>query len=321
VALMVRLIDDLLDVSRITSGKIVLQRRPTPLAELVLSAVEGQRAAIEAARIELITELPAEPHVVDADAARFGQILSNILHNACKFTPAQGRIHLRVEVRKGAGARKRQVTITVTDTGIGMTEALLSRVFELFTQGDTTADLAQGGLGIGLALAKRLTELHGGSIEARSAGPGLGSEFIVRLPLSKAAVAAEQTPSPASPRVRSRALIIDDNRDAATTMAMFVEELGGTAFTAFDGTSGLAAVETFQPDIVFMDIGMPGLDGYEVCRRIRQMPAAQQVVLVAVTGWGQAQDKQRAFDVGFDAHLTKPVDPDALAQLLAGAAV
>ena len=143
----------------------------------------------------------------------------------------------------------------------------------------------------------------------------------MRLPLSTAAVAAAQAPSPASPRVRSRALIIDDNRDAATTMAMFVEELGGTAFTAFDGASGLAAVERFQPDIVFMDIGMPGLDGYEVCRRIRQMPAVRQVVLVAVTGWGQAQDKQRAFEVGFDAHLTKPVDPDALAQLLAGAAV
>jgi signal transduction histidine kinase len=320
-ALMVRLIDDLLDVSRITSGKIVLQRRPTPLADLVQSAVEGQRAAIAAARIELTTELPADAHVVDVDPARFVQILSNILHNACKFTPPQGRIALKAEVLKGAGARKRQVAITVADTGIGIQEPLLSRIFDLFTQGDTTMDHAQGGLGIGLALAKRLTELHGGTIEARSAGPGSGSEFVVRLPLSRATVAAEPPPPWAAPRVRSRALIIDDNRDAATTTAMFVEELGGTAFTAFDGASGLAAVESFRPDIVFMDIGMPGLDGYEVCRRIRQMPSQRHVVLVAVTGWGQAQDKQRALDVGFDAHLTKPVDPDAFAQLLAGAAV
>jgi CheY-like chemotaxis protein len=182
-------------------------------------------------------------------------------------------------------------------------------------------DHAQGGLGIGLALAKRLTELHGGTIDAHSDGPGHGSRFILHLPLSTAAAAAEPRPAPAALRIRSRALIVDDNRDAATTMAMFVEELGGSAFTAFDGASGLAALETFKPDIVFMDIGMPGLDGYEVCRRIRQIPAMRQVVVVAVTGWGQAQDKQRALEVGFDAHLTKPVDPDALAQLLAGAAV
>jgi CheY-like chemotaxis protein len=163
--------------------------------------------------------------------------------------------------------------------------------------------------------------MHGGEIEAHSDGPGRGSQFLVRFPLSKAAAEVDHPPVMATPRVRSRAVIIDDNRDAATTMSMFVEELGGSAVTAHDGASGLAAIETFHPDIVFMDIGMPGLDGYEVCRRIRQMPSQQHVVLVAVTGWGQAQDKRRALDVGFDAHLTKPVDPDAVAQLLAGAAV
>ena len=321
VAQMVRLIDDLLDVSRITSGKIVLQRRPTPVADLVLNAVEGQRSAIDAARIELTTDVPAEPYILDVDPARVVQILSNVLHNACKFTPPHGHIHLTVEAPGGTTARRRQLAISVADSGIGMSAPLLSRIFELFTQGDSTLDHAHGGLGIGLALARRLTELHGGTIEAHSDGPGRGSRFTVRLPLSKSAAAAEPVPAPATPRVRSRALIVDDNRDAAMTLAMFVEELGGTAFTAFDGASGLAAVETFQPDIVFMDIGMPGLDGYEVCRRIRQMPVLRQVVLVAVTGWGQAQDKQRALEVGFDAHLTKPVDPDALAQLLAGAAV
>jgi PAS domain S-box-containing protein len=321
VTLMVRLIDDLLDVSRITSGKIVLQRCPMTLAELVQSAVEGQRAAIEAAQITLTTELPPQPCVVDVDPARFVQIVSNILHNASKFTPPGGRVSLRVEVEHGRLPGESWVAIRIADTGVGMATPLLGHIFELFTQGDTGSERAQGGLGIGLALARRLTEMHGGEILAHSDGPGLGSEFLVRLPLSHSAAESEPTPMIATPRVRSRALIIDDNKDAAVTMSMFVEELGGAALTAHDGATGLAAIERFQPDIVFMDIGMPGLDGYEVCRRIREMPSLQHVVLVAVTGWGQAQDKRRALEVGFDAHLTKPVDPDAVAQLLAGAAV
>jgi PAS domain S-box-containing protein len=318
--LMVRLIDDLLDVSRITSGKIVLQRRPTSLAELLQSAVEAQRAAIEAGEIALSLELPSRPCVVDVDPARFVQIVSNILHNASKFTPPGGRITLKVEAARARG-REAEAVIRVADTGIGMPAALLGRIFELFTQGDGASERAQGGLGIGLALARRLTELHGGSIEAFSEGAGRGSEFVVRLPLSHGAPESDRPPMLTTPRVRSRALIIDDNRDAATTMSMFVEELGGSALATHDGASALAAIEAFQPDIVFMDIGMPGLDGYEVCRRIRQMPSQRHVVLVAVTGWGQAQDKRRALEVGFDAHLTKPVDPDAVAQLLAGAIV
>jgi signal transduction histidine kinase len=320
VTLMVRLIDDLLDVSRITSGKIVLQRRPTALAELVQSAVEAQRAAIEAAEIALTIQLPPQACVVDVDPARVVQIISNILHNASKFTPAGGRISLSVEVER-ATPGGRCAAIRVADTGIGIAPALLGRIFDLFTQGDALSERAQGGLGLGLALARRLTEMHGGDVAAYSDGPGRGSEFVVRLPLSKAAPEIDHPPMMNAPRVRSRALIIDDNRDAATTMSMFVEELGGVAVTAHDGTSGLAAMESFQPDIVFMDIGMPGLDGYEVCRRIRQLPSQRQVVLVAVTGWGQAHDKRRAIEAGFDAHLTKPVDPDAVAQLLAGAAV
>jgi signal transduction histidine kinase len=321
VALMVRLIDDLLDVSRITSGKIVLQRRPTALAELVQSAVEAQRAAIEAAHIALTIELPSHPCVVDVDPARVVQIISNVLHNASKFTPAGGRISLGVAVEHRGPAGEPVAAIRVTDTGVGIPQALLGRIFELFTQGEAMSERAQGGLGIGLALAQRLAEMHGGDIVASSEGVGRGSEFVIRLPMSPAAAEGDHRPAVATPRVRSRALIIDDNRDAATTMAMFVEELGGSALTAHDGTNGLAAIEAFHPDIVFMDIGMPGLDGYEVCRRIRQMPSQRSVVLVAVTGWGQAQDKRRALEVGFDAHLTKPVDPDAVAQLLAGAAV
>ena len=321
VTLMVRLIDDLLDVSRITSGKIVLQRRPTSLAELVQSAVESQRAAIESGQIALTIQLPPQACVVDVDPARFVQIVSNILHNASKFTPPGGRITLKVDIEAGDGRRGPCAAVRVVDSGIGIPAPLLGRIFDLFIQGDASAERAQGGLGIGLALARRLTEMHGGEIQAFSDGPGRGSEFVVRFPLSKFAAETERPHMGATPRVRSRALIIDDNRDAATTMSMFVEELGGSAMTAHDGASGLAAVESFHPDIVFMDIGMPGLDGYEVCRRIRQMPSQRHVVLVAVTGWGQAQDKRRAFEVGFDAHLTKPVDPDAVAQLLAGAAV
>jgi len=323
VTLMVRLIDDLLDVSRITSGKIVLQRRPTALAELVQTAVEAQRSAIEDAGIALAIQLPPHPCVVDVDPARVVQIVSNILHNASKFTPTGGHIDLSVAVERDAGSRVGRAAIRIRDTGVGIPATLLGRVFDLFTQGDASAssERAQGGLGIGLALARRLAEMHGGDIAATSDGPGRGSEFIVRLPLSKAAPEADRPSMMTAPRVRSRAVIIDDNRDAATTMSMFVEELGGSAVAAHDGASGLAAIESFQPDIVFMDIGMPGLDGYEVCRRIRQMPSQRHVVLVAVTGWGQAQDKRRALEAGFDAHLTKPVDPDAVAQLLAGAAV
>jgi PAS domain S-box-containing protein len=319
--LMVRLIDDLLDVSRITSGKIVLQRRPTSLAELLQSAVEAQRAAIEAGEIALSIELPSRPCVVDVDPARFVQIVSNILHNASKFTPRGGRISLKVEAVRDRASGESEAVIRVADSGIGIPAALLGRIFDLFTQGDATSERAQGGLGIGLALARRLTEMHGGTIGAFSEGPGRGSEFVVRFPLSHAAAESDRPPMLTAPRVRSRALIIDDNRDAATTMSMFVEELGGSALATHDGASGLAAIEEFRPDIVFMDIGMPGLDGYEVCRRIRQMPSQRHVVLVAVTGWGQAQDKRRALEVGFDAHLTKPVDPDAVAQLLAGAIV
>jgi signal transduction histidine kinase len=319
VTLMVRLIDDLLDVSRITSGKIVLQRRPSSLAELVQTAVEAQRAAIEAAQITLSVEAPAESWVVDVDPARLVQVVSNVLHNASKFTPPGGRITLTMALERGR--RESYAVIRVADTGIGIEPALLSRIFDLFTQGDASSEHAQGGLGIGLALARRLAEMHGGDIEARSDGPGGGSEFVIRFPLSTATPQFDVPAMVAAPRVRSRALIIDDNRDAATTMSMFVEELGGSAMTAHDGATGLAAIESFRPDIVFMDIGMPGLDGYEVCRRIREMPTQRNVVLVAVTGWGQVQDKRRALDVGFDAHLTKPVDPDAVAQLLAGAAV
>ncbi len=317
VAHMVRLIDDLLDVSRITSGKIVLRRVPTPLAELMQSAIDSQRAAIDAADVTFTVQLPDQPCVIDVDPTRFVQILSNIVHNALKFTPGPGHIRVAAEILPAAGSDYGELVVTVSDTGIGIADDLLPRVFELFAQGESTTERQHGGLGIGLALARRLIDMHGGHIDARSSGPGCGSTFVITLPLSHAVAEA---PAPARADIRqisSRVVIIDDNEDAAKTMAMLVEQLGGTARTAGDAMAGLRAIAAFHPDIVFLDIGMPGIDGYEACRRLRREFSDRHLVVVALTGWGHPQDKQRALDVGFDAHLTKPVDPRAFEELLA----
>jgi CheY-like chemotaxis protein len=310
----VRLIDDLLDVSRITSGKIALQRAPTSLTELVQAAVEAQRPAIEASKVELAVEMPQPGCVVDVDPARFVQILTNVLHNASKFTPSGGAIRCAVVPLPAADIPR--VAITISDTGIGISKDMLPRIFEMFTQAESSIERTHGGLGIGLALARRLAEMHGGEITAQSDGPGQGSTFTITMPVCETLGARASLPLDA-PRVASRVLIIDDNRDAANTMAMLVDELGGSTRMAHDAASGLAAVEEYRPDIVFLDIGMPDIDGYEACRRLRQRPSEKGMVIVAVTGWGQPQDKQRALDAGFDAHLTKPVDLEALACILA----
>jgi len=312
---MVRLIDDLLDVSRITSGKIVLQRVPTPIDELVQGAVDAQRAAIDAAGLTLSVELPDRPCVVDADPTRLVQVLSNVLHNAVKFTPARGVIRVVAETRP-SGSSEELVTIAITDTGIGISRDMLRRVFDLFVQGEHTSGPRHSGLGIGLALARRLIEMHGGSITATSEGADHGSTFTISLPVCQRRV--ETLPAPESVRsVNSRVLIVDDNQDAASSMAMLVEALGGTSRAAYDAQSGLDALAEFGPDVVVLDIGMPGIDGYEMCRQIRLRPSGRHVVVIALTGWGHPQDKQKALDVGFDAHLTKPVDPAAFQELLA----
>jgi signal transduction histidine kinase/ActR/RegA family two-component response regulator len=311
---MVRLIDDLLDVSRITSGKIVLQRVPTPLESLVHNAVEANRAALAAKRIALSIELPQDQCVVDVDPTRFVQILSNLLHNAAKFTDDDGSVRIAAKITRPTGAVLPLLSISVVDSGIGISQDLLPHVFDLFTQGETRS--AQPGLGIGLALARRLVELHGGRLDARSDGHGRGSEFAVRLPLTTTASVVAVEKRVDEPRLERRILVVDDNRDAANATAMLIEELGGDARVAYGGESALAMLQDYEPEVILLDIGMRGIDGYETCRRMRRV-LGNQVLLVALTGFGQDQDKEKARRAGFDAHLTKPADGAALAGILA----
>ena len=313
---MVRLIDDLLDVSRITSGKIELQRQHVTLASIVGTAVEANRAAIHAARLHLTVDLP-EPHLVlNVDPTRFAQVLSNLLQNATKFTGPGGRIGLRARVEPAGRANRFDLLLAVADSGVGIAAAMLPRVFELFAQADSNAHSGNTGLGIGLALARRLVEMHGGTLSAHSEGVGFGSEFVIRLPMLQD---LEQVGEVARNLQRDvpdlRVLVIDDNRDAANVMAMLVETLGGAARTAYGGESGLAAALEWRPGVVLLDIGMPGMDGYEVCRQIRR-ELGNSAGVVALTGWGHERDKQAALQAGFDAHLTKPADPTRLAEVI-----
>ncbi len=314
---MVRLIDDLLDVSRISSGKIQLRREPTPLATMVQSALEANRAAITEAAIALHVDLPPTRTLLDVDPTRCVQVLSNVLHNAVKFTDARGRIDIvgRTEIVRG----EERLTLAVTDSGIGITPEMLPRVFDLFAQNGDPSRL-NSGLGLGLALSKRLVEMHGGSIEARSGGPGCGSTFTVQLPLAAASAEPTRAALEVGPvEVGRRVVVIDDNVDAANALKQFVAALGGDCRVAYDGERGLEHVAEFRPQLVLLDIGMPRMDGYETCRRIRDL-LGSSVTIVAITGWGQASDKLAASKAGFDAHLTKPVDPDVLTRMLANEA-
>ena len=308
-----RLIDDLLDVSRISTGRIVLRMGPTDLGAVVQHALDGAAPAIGAAKHHLTVVVPPHPVHVHGDPIRLAQIVGNLLDNACKYTEpgGGGSISLHVET---AG---QEVAIRVRDNGVGVPSGMLARIFDMFTQVDRSAARAQEGLGIGLSLVKRLVEMHGGSVSAHSDGLGQGCEITVRLP-ALAAGAAESPPATgtAAPARGCRILVVDDNRDAARSLAMLLELSGHTIATAGDGLEALAAAAAFHPDVVLLDIGMPKMDGYEVARRLRADPRGVQLVLVAVTGWGQEQDRQRAADAGFDAHLVKPLEPDALARLL-----
>jgi signal transduction histidine kinase len=308
---LVRITDDLLDVSRITQNKIELRPRRVDLRTVVHGALEATRPLIDARTQALSVDLPDHPLWADADATRIGQAISNVLNNAAKYTACGGRIAIRA---RAAGCR---AEIVVADTGIGIPPELLPRVFDMFTQLQPHRDRTFGGLGIGLSLAKRLMELHDGTIEAQSDGPGRGSTFTIRLPL--AAAAGDQEPAavkdgraPADCRV----LIAEDNADAAEMMHVMLEVKGYDVRVVNDGTDAVAVAATFQPHIAFLDIGMPVMDGYEAARRIRAA-LGDAVMLIALTGWGQDEDKRRSREAGFDHHLTKPPEPEMIERLIA----
>ena len=309
---MTRLVDDLLDVSRITSGKIELRKERVELAAAVRSALEASRPLIERGSHQLTVRVPPEAIWLTADLARLAQILSNLLNNAAKYTRPGGHIWLTAE--RGDG----EAVIRVRDNGIGIEPRMLERVFDMFAQVHRGSDHTQGGLGIGLTLVKRLTELHGGRIEARSDGPERGSEFAVCLPLSAEEAANDPSAKDASPQpivAPRRILVVDDNRDAADSLSMLLHARGHDVRVAYDGLEAVGAAIAFQPDVVLLDIGLPKLYGYDAARRIREL-RGDGVLLVAITGWGQEEDRRRAREAGFDHHLTKPVDPEAISRLI-----
>jgi PAS domain S-box-containing protein len=311
---MTHLVDDLLDLSRISRNTLQIRPTPTDVASLVHSAVETSRPFIDAVGHELSVSVPAVPIVLNVDPLRISQVLSNLLNNAAKFTPRGGRISLTVEQTPSS------VVFRVRDSGIGIPRDKLTAIFDMFSQLAPGDDRAQTGLGIGLTLAKRLVEKHGGTIEASSPGPGQGSEFIVSLPPMVEAVmrlpAASDHELPA-PVYHRRVLIVDDNSDAAEMLGLMLSYLGCEVRLAYNGLDALILARDFRPDLIILDIGLPGLNGYEVASRLRAEEWGRDIVLIALTGWGQDEDKRRAREAGFDHHLVKPVNPEVLETILA----
>ena len=310
---MVRMVDDLLDVSRISRGKIELRIEDIDLASVIHQAVEVATPHISNMTHKLTVTLPPAPIHTRGDATRLAQAVSNLLNNASKFTDSGGSIHLSVE-RDG-----QEAVIRVKDSGIGISAEQLPLVFDMFKQLDSSQERAQTGLGIGLTVVKNLVELHDGTVQAYSAGVGQGCEFIVRLPIQEEQIEERPEVTIADPQKNSsrRILIVDDNEDSANSLAVFLQLVGNETYTAFDGVEALEKAAALQPDVVLLDIGMPKLNGYEVARRIRAQPWGENLVLVAVTGWGQDEDRRRAHEAGFDCHMVKPIDPAFLAATLA----
>jgi signal transduction histidine kinase len=307
------LLDDLLDISRVTRGTLALRMQLTELATVIESAVETARPTIDTKRHHLSVDIPGEPVHFTADPLRVAQVLSNLLTNAAKYTDPEG------DIRIIACCEAENIVIRVADSGIGISAATLPRVFNMFSQVHSNTDRSEGGLGIGLSLAKGLIELHGGTIEADSGGLGCGSEFTVRLPWRTTAGKSQHTVTAASasqPARQRRILIADDNRDSAETLAALLRMEGHEVTSVHDGPVALSVFSELKPDVVLLDIGMPGLTGYEVARKMRQSGPKVSLTLIAITGWGQDIDKERAFAAGFDHHLTKPVDPQRLVELL-----
>jgi PAS domain S-box-containing protein len=304
---MVRLVDDLLDASRITTGKLQLRKEWVELAAVVQSAVETSRPLIDEQGHKLTVTLPPAPVLLDADPIRMAQVFSNLLNNAAKYSENGGHIALSAELQE------EEVMVRVTDRGIGIPAEHLPRIFEMFAQVDTAFDRSQGGLGIGLSLVKGLVGMHGGKIDAHSDGPGMGSEFVVRLPVvitqpSPRLQPANADREEASPAAKYRILIVDDNSLSSKSTAMLLRLMGHEIATAFNGFEGIEVAGTFRPDVILLDIGLPKLDGYEVAQRIREQPWGKGTLLIAVTGYGQEEDRRRSLEAGFDHHMIKPVN-------------
>jgi signal transduction histidine kinase len=312
---MTRLIDDLMDVSRISRGKFELRRQQVPLERIVQDAVESSRPLIEQQGQILTVSLPSEPVLLDADLTRLSQVFLNLLNNAAKFTGKGGRIDLSAELVES------EIVVAVKDTGIGIPAANLGSVFEMFSQVEGALLRSQGGLGIGLCLVKRLVEMHGGRVEARSEGRDKGSEFLVRLPASIGrALPREKSADEgdrATPTSQLNILVVDDNRDAAIGLKMLLETMGNSIRIGHDGEVAVEMAGRYRPDVVLLDIGLPKMNGYEAARAIRSEPWGKSMVLIAVTGWGQEEDRRKSAEAGFDLHLIKPVDARELMKLLA----
>jgi signal transduction histidine kinase/CheY-like chemotaxis protein len=310
---LVRLVDDLLDLSRITHNRLELRKDRIELAPVIHQAVQAALPLATAAGHDVRVNVSNEPMILHGDAVRLTQVFGNLLNNSCRYTPPGGRITVTAE-RQGSDA-----VVTIADTGTGIPRDKLESIFEMFAQVDRSLERSQGGLGIGLTLVKRLVQMHGGSVEARSEGEGKGSEFAVHLPLATR-VDEEPAAAPAMmPEVtqqRYRILVVDDSRDAAASLALLLQITGHETFMEHDGNAALAAAKRHRPEVVLLDIGLPGLSGFEVCKRIREQPWGADLLLIALTGWGQEEDRRRTREAGFDGHLVKPVDHGELLSLL-----
>jgi PAS domain S-box-containing protein len=308
---LVRLVDDLLDLSRITHNRLELRKAPVELGAVVAQAVEGSRAIVDSMRHDLRVVASGPPIHVEGDPARLAQVFANLIHNAAKYTSPGGAIEVRVERRGG------EAVVAVKDNGAGIPPGKLDSIFEMFQQVQGSLERSQGGLGIGLTLVRRLVQMHGGTVRAMSEGEGKGAEFVVRLPILAAGPAPAAQPAPSRPpSAGRRILVVDDNLDSAESLAMLLHITGHETVTAHDGAAALEAARRHRPEVVLLDIGLPTLNGYEVCRRLREESWGKGMVVIALTGWGQDEDRRKSREAGFDGHLVKPVNYAALVALL-----
>jgi CheY-like chemotaxis protein len=307
-----RLVDDLLEVSRITQRKVVLQRSVVTLATILETAMEVVRPTLEALDHTLVLRVPEEDLWLDVDEVRLSQVVGNLLHNAAKFTPRGGRISLEVALGRD------RLEISVVDNGMGIAAEVLPSVFDLFSQADRSLERSQGGLGIGLSLVKGLVEMHGGTVSAQSAGTGKGSHFTIRLPFDKllAPAPARSVPARGVAAARRRILVVEDNLDSAEAMLLLLKGVGHEVTVVSDGREAVDVAKRLRPEVILLDIGLPGMDGYELARMLRNMPETRSARLIAVSGYGQQKDRARSREAGFDMHLVKPVDPSKLTEAI-----